>query len=171
MKLFNIRDYEIDIEPGVLSISEFNAIWKKDKTKDKSYAYNVFRWIYYMGDAASPYANYPELQKQEYINLDCFREKSFNPTKEVLAALTKYKELSETPIQRLYKSVKGKIDDISNYLDNTDIDDDTLPSVLKVIEKTSQLVTQMAHLEDAVNKEIHTNTKTRGNKEIGMFEL
>ena len=171
MKLFNIRDLNIEIEPGILTVSEFKKIWDKDKSKDKSQAYNILRWIYYMGDAGSPYANYPETQKQECVNLDCFRTKEFKPTKEVLEALTKYKELSETPIQRLYSAVKHKIDDISNYLTNTDIDEDTLPSVLKVIEQTSKLVTQMAHLEDAVNKEIHANTKTRGNKEVGMYEL
>lgn len=171
MKIFNIRDYNIDIEPEVLTVSEFKVIWDKDKSKDKSLAYNTFRWIYYMGDAASPYANYPELQKQEYINLDCFKHKEYNPSKEVLAALSKYKEISETPIQRLYNSVKLKIDDISEYLTNTKVDEDTLVSVLKVIESTSKLVTQMANLQDAVNKEIHTTTKTRGNKDIGMFEI
>jgi len=171
MKIFNIKDYNIEIEPEVITVSEFKTIWDKDRTKDKSTAYNTFRWIYYMGDAASPYSNYPETQKLEYINLDCFRDKTYKPTKEVLLALEKYKELSQTPIQRLYNSVKYKIDDISTYLSTTKIDDDTLSSVLKVIESTSKLVTQMANLQDAVNKEIHTNTKTRGNKEIGMFEL
>lgn len=171
MKLFNIKDLNISIEPEVLTVSEFKKIWDKDKSKDKAHAYNVLRWIYYMGDAGSPYANYPEAQKEEYINLDCFKTTAFTPTKEVTDALNKYKELSETSIQRLYKAVKAKIDDISNYLTNTEIDDDTLPSVLKVIEQTSKLVTQMAHLEDAVNKEIHASTKTRGNKDVGLYEL
>jgi hypothetical protein len=171
MKIFNIKDFNIEIEPEIISVSEFKVIWDEDKTKDKSKAYNIFRWIFYMGDAASPYSNYPEAQKLEYINLDCFKTKEFTPSKQVLKALDKYKELSETSIQRLYKAVKHKIDDISEYLTNTDIDEDTLPSVLKVIEQTSKLVAQMAHLEDAVNKEIHTSTKTRGNKDIGMYEL
>lgn len=171
MKLFNIRDLNITIDPAILSVTEFKEVWDADKSKNKAEAYNTFRWIYYMCDASSPYANFPENTKLEYINQDCFKTKKYNPDKIVESAMLKYRELSETPIQRLFKSVKGKIDDISLFLTETEVDEKTLKSILDVIEKTSKLVTNMANLEDAVNKEMQSSVKARGNKEIGLYEL
>jgi hypothetical protein len=85
--------------------------------------------------------------------------------------MDKYIEMSESPTQRLLTSVKGKIDDVANFLKNTDITEDSLAPVLKAIESTSKLVSQLSTLEDAVNKEKATDaTRRAGEKRTRKYE-
>lgn len=170
MKLFNLVNNKIEFDTSLLIIPEFNKIWVSDKSKDKDKAFKQFAVIYFMVDSNSPYSNFPLESKKAMIFKDMFKGE-ITETEDLKNAINKYTLLSETPTQRLLMSVKMKIDDIANFLNNSETNEETLPSILKAIESTSKLVGQLAILEDAVNKEKSSvKDKRTGERRTRLYE-
>lgn len=167
MKIFNNINNVITVNPEVLTIPQFSIIWKADKSKDKSQAFKEFTYIYHMCDYNSPYSNFPDNKRKETVKLDCLGDKDYNPSKEVKQAIDKYKELQETPLQRLLQAVKNKVDDITDYFNTVDITDDNIRTVLDAFGKISTTVANFDKLQQAVEKEKDsTNDRVRGGREV-----
>lgn len=159
------------MNPEVLEIPEFKVLWDRDKSKTKDTVFKEFKYIYYTEDVSSPFADYPQSQKEGLIINDVFGKAKFKVDEAITLAANKFRLLSETPTQALLKAVKGKISDLSAYLKTTAVNEDSVSSILKVIESTSKLVGQLSILQDSVNKETEeAKQKVRGSKKIGMFE-
>jgi hypothetical protein len=91
----------------------------------------------------------------------------YTPTQEVIDAISKYKELQETPLQRLLQSAKNKVDDIATYMESTSIDDDNIKIILDAFSKISATISNFDKLQQAVQKEKEqANVHVRGNKDI-----
>lgn len=171
MKLLDIKDDQIVINPEVIEIPEFKALWVRDKSKGKAQAFKELKYVYYTTDSNSPYSDYPEKDKQSMLNTDIFKGEEYIPDEAVLIAISKYMVLSETPTQRLLKSVKQKVNDLADFLDTTTVNSDTVASILKVMGETSKIVSQVPALQQTVNKERElNNSKIRAGREISMFE-
>lgn len=167
MKIFDNINNVITVSPEVLTIPQFAVIWNADKTKAKDNAYKAFTFIYHMCDYNSPYANFPEDKKSETVKQDCLGDKDYKPSKDIIDAVYKYKELQETPLQRLLKATKNKIDDIAEYLENTEINDDNVKNILDAFGKISTTVANFDKLQQAVEKEKDTSSnRVRGGKDI-----
>ena len=170
MKIFDLVNNKINFDSSLLIVPEFKNLWDKDKTKTKDYAFKQFAYIYFICDSNSPYSNFPEDKRKEIVGKDMFKDE-IKINSDLLEAIKKYNDLSESPTQRLLSSVKSKIDGVATFLNNTDINEDSLVSVLKAIESTSKLVSQLATLEDAVNKEKATDsTRRAGEKRTRKYE-
>ena len=170
MKIFNLANNNIVFDEALLLIPEFEALWKKDTSKTKELAFKQFAYIYFIYDSASPYSNFPEHKRIELVSKDMLKGEVKN-NEQLKAAVQKFLEMSETPTQRLLASVKSKIDDVARYLTDTEIDNKSLPPILKTIESTSKLVSQLSTLEDAVNKEKASNsTRRSGEKRTRKYE-
>ena len=171
MKLLDLKDDQIVINPEVLEIPEFKALWDRDKSKGKANVFKELQYIYYSLDTASPYSDYPEEHKITLICKDVFKQEDYTPDTLVILASNKFVLLSETPTQRLFLVVKEKINSLSEYLKNAPVNEDTVESVLKVIESTSKLIGQLSTLQQAVDKETEdSKQKVRGGKKIGRYE-
>lgn len=167
MKILDLKNNTVVVNPEVLTIPEFATIWKEDKSKDKELAFKHFTFIYHLCDFNSPYANQPRHKKEDLIKLDCLGDAKYVPANSVQLAIDKYRELQETPLQRLLKSARNKVDDIAQYLDDTDINDDNVKNILDAFGKISVTVSNFDKLQEAVNKEKEANNvHVRGNKEI-----
>jgi hypothetical protein len=167
MKVFDLKDNDLIVSPEILSISVFKDIWDSDKNKNKKDAYNNFKYIYHLCDFNSPYNNYSEEKRIEAIKEEVIGQKDYIPSEEVKQACVVYKNLKETPIERLFYGVKDKIEDITQYLKENDFTDDTSQTTLKVIDSVSKLVSQYKTLESAVKAEKETtNVKIRGDKKV-----
>jgi hypothetical protein len=171
MKILNLVDGEVKIDPEILVIPEFDAVWKTDKTKDKHKAFETFTYIYHCCDLASPYANFPMGKREEAVRQDLISDKTWKETKEIKSARAKFIEMSTTPLQRLLSASQRKIDEIAQFLDETPVDVDTVASVLKIMNDLSKTVNQFAALNETVTKEQKANsTKRRGEKSSALFE-
>lgn len=171
MKIFQLVDGEVKIDPEILIIPEFDAVWKQDKKKDKIDAFQNFTYIYHCCDHASPYSNFPIGKREEAVRADLISDKTWKETKEIKAARQKFIEMSTTPLQRLLSASQRKIDEIAQFLDETPVDVDTVPSILKIMNDLSKTVNQFAALTETVTKEQKQNsTKRRGEKSSAMFE-
>jgi len=166
-KIFDLVNNNVVVNPEVLSVPQFSTILSKDKTKDKVNAFKAFTYIYHISDWNSPYANFPEKRKEETVKADCMGDSNYTPTQEVIDAIKKYKELQETPLQRLLQATKNKVDDIATYLESTSIDDDNIKTIMDAFGKISTTIANFDKLQQAVQKEKEqSNVHIRGNKDI-----
>jgi len=171
MKIFELKEGVVQVDPDVITVPEFLAVWNKDKTKNKDKAFLEFAFIYHMCDFNSPYSNFPVTKREVSVKEDVIGDKHWKPTKEVKAAVEKYKELSTTPKQRLYLSCKRKLDELAGFMDNTPVDDDTMKPILEMFNKLTATIANFDKLEDAVTKEQkQNNTKRRGERTTALFE-
>ena len=170
MKIFDLKDNEIQVSPEVLTIAIFEDIWNSDKNKNKSNAYNDFKYIYHLCDFNSPYNNYSEEKRAKAIKEEVLGKKDYEPSEKVLRGCEIYKELKETPIERLFISVKNKIEEISTYLGTSELTDDSVTPVLKIFDSMSKIVGQYKTLEAAVKSEKeNTSVKIRGDKKVDSY--
>ena len=167
MKIFDFKDNEVVVSPEILTILVFKDIWDSDKSKTKKNAYNDFKYIYHLCDFNSPYNNYSEERRIEAIKEEVIGEKTYTPDEKVKKGCLVYKELKQTPIERLFISVKDKIEEMSSYLKENELTDDSVTPVLKIFDSTSKIVGQYKTLETAVKSEKETtNVKIRGDKKV-----
>jgi hypothetical protein len=170
MKIFNLNNNKVDFDVSLLIIPEFKKLWDGDKTKTKDVAFKKFAYIYFLIDSNSPYSNFPLDKRKELLLKDMFKGE-FKEDAELLQACKKYADLSVTPTQNLLFTVKNKINEIADFLNNTSADIETINSILKVIESTSKLISQLTILEDAVNKEKSADSEKRsGAKRTRKYE-
>ena len=98
MKIFDIIGGEVVIDPARLIIPEFKKLWKRDKTKDKRNALKEISYITFLFDlsADNPYRGYNEQDRDEILKRDLFNNINWKPDVDVLDAINKFKDLSET---------------------------------------------------------------------------
>jgi len=163
MKVFQQKDNKVIVSPEILTIPEFAAIWKSDKTKDKVEAFKAFTYIYHSIDFNSPYSSYPRDKKEATIKQDMVGDANFKVSQLVIDGMNKYRELQETPLQRLLQAARNKIDDIANYLNDTSVDDESIKLILEVYKNISTAVGNFDKLQQAVEKETEKQTsRNRG---------
>lgn len=167
MKIFDIKDNEIIISPEILTIEIFNDIWKSDKSKNKTNAYTDFKYIYHVCDFNSPYSNYSDGKRIEAVKEEVIGNKEYTPSQQVTQACEVYRGLKEGPLDRLLTNVKNKIDEISDYLKDNELTDESVTPVLKIFDSMSKIVSQYKSLESAVKAEKENNAvKIRGDKQV-----
>jgi hypothetical protein len=171
MKVFELKDNQIIIDPNFLTIPIFGTIWDKDKSKDKHEAVSYFTYIYHVCDHASPYSNYPISKRMEAVQADLITDPKWKPSNDIKEAINKYRELSTTPMQRLLLAAQRKVDEIAEFLEETPVDAETVKPVLEVFNKLTLTVNNFGKLNEAVTKEQKdNNVKRRGEKSTSMFE-
>lgn len=171
MGLFNLKDTQVILDPNVLVIPEFKALWDRDKTKEKDSATKELSYVYFLEDFNSPYAVIPEHLRAKTVKEDFVKNESWKEDELVLAARKKYKLLSETPTIRFVKSVRNVIDKMTDYLNTVEIDAKTFKNVQDSIDKVGKTLAGYAKIQDAAQKEITGgNSRTFGNRDIGDYE-
>lgn len=171
MKVFDIQNNHVVVEPQVLTVPEFRAIWDRDTSDTKENAFNELAFVYHTCDANSPYSNYPEDKKVECVVMDMIKDKNWKPDKLIKAASKKYKEMSETAKQRLVAAAKKKLDEIAKYFNDMPLTDDTVEMIEKLFKNVPNSIAALDKLEDSVDKDTQKeNARVRGGREISMFE-
>lgn len=163
MKVFQQKDNKVIVSPEILTIPEFAAIWKSDKTKDKVEAFKAFTYIYHSVDFNSPYSSYPRDKKEATIKQDMVGDSNFKVSQLVIDGMNKYRELQETPLQRLLRAAENKVDEIAAYLNDTPFNDDTQKVINEIYAKISTYVSNAEKLRVSVEKETEKQTsRNRG---------
>ncbi len=171
MQIFRLINNKIEISPEILLIKEFKDIWDNDKDKGKVNAYNEFKYVYLTSDANSAYYNFPDDKRKSFVSLECFGKDKWKEPKEVTTAIDKYKELTETSLQRLLKSVQNKIDDAADFLNRTKYTAETQRSINDTVKNLAGFVDQEEKLKGAIEKEKGSSgKKRRGGRDTNLFE-
>lgn len=179
MKLLRFNNYQVELEPYLLTFPVFKKIWKRDRDRTKQNALNELTFIYFYTDLRSEYA---------YITDDEVREKTitkdlglnnFKIDEVIQQAINLYKELLKTPSSRLLESAIKAVDKLSKFLDEVDFkatDDKGRPlypinTVTSAIKQMPQLAQDLIEMQKKVAKEIEESDRVRGGTEnLKIFE-
>ena len=171
MQIFRLINNKIEISPEILLVKDFKDIWDNDTDKSKINAYNEFKYVYLTCDSNSAYYNFPDDKRKSFVALECFNKDKYKESKELIAAMNKYKELTETSLQRLLKSVQNKIDDAADFLNRTKYTAETQKSINDTVKNLAGFVDQEEKLKGAIEKEKGTSgNKRRGGRDTNLFE-
>lgn len=168
MKIFELdEDLNVIISPEVREIPEFKAILSRDKDKKKQTALRELAFVYHSIDHRSVYNNYSPEDKEKKLIED------FGVTvdSEITKAIQKYEELSDTPIIRLLKSSRKKIDELATFVEAMTITEDSFEIFLKIFDKVPSAVTAIDKMEEKVKADqIANNSRTKANKTVSKLE-
>jgi hypothetical protein len=169
MRILDFDNDNIIITPEILTVPEFKAVWSRDKSRSKNTAFTQLSYIYHICDYNSPYANIEESRKKEYVGLDILKDSKYEPDDIMIRAIGKYKELSQTPKERLLNAAKAKLDELAQFLKDAKVGTDNVKAVLEVYKQLAASASSFDALEEAVKKERVEGEKIRGNKKLSLF--
>ena len=171
--MFDILEGDIIIAPALLNITEFKVLYKRDKDRKKRVAFAELSYIYYLIDFKSPYRSYPAEERKDRIAIE-YCDKAlgdkWKADDKVKDAIRKYEELHVTPSLRYLESVEGQIGKVTNFLNGTLIDEETIKTIVDSIDKFNKIVLGLPKLKEAVQKEVSENSKIRGGGSTNLFE-
>ena len=161
--MFTIINNIPRITPEALFIPEMKAIWDADKSQDKHKATQELIYIYHMSEPKSVYAKLDASLREQTIIDDYIQDKKWKPSKEVKAAVEKYKKLIETPITRAFQSISIALDKLNKSLEKMDAADAReMTQIGATIEKYEKYAQSYIKLKEISEKELETTRKIKG---------
>lgn len=176
MNLFKLEEEKLVIEPEVLTLKPFKALWKK--YRNKQHVMEDMSYIYFMYDHKSDFAHIiDEDERSEIVIQNVISRDNWEPS-HLEEASNLFKELQKTLSSELLQSAKTaayKLNLYFNEVDLMEVDDKGKPihdakKLVATIGSISETITGLESLEDKVLKEQELNSKMRGQREKKMFE-
>lgn len=161
-----------------LSITEFNKLYKRDKSKGKERVVKELAYVYFMCNHNSPYTIYENEEKGLRIKDSIFgKDYKWKPDEFVKAACAKYLSLMDTHYIRLLKAARKSVNKLEKYFDEVDLtilDDNNKPiytakDLVANLAKVSDVVIGLSKLEELVKKEDQERATTRGGVELNKY--
>lgn len=143
MKLVKLENYRIVIEPELLLLKPFEAIYSADSTTDKVEFYDFMTVVYFTYDPRSDYQYIidEESRLNEVYKTNGIKKRKF--TSNELKCIELYKQLTTTTSLELLKSIKIAISAVQDELITTR---ETLSS-LDSKDKVNALKVLQVHLQ------------------------
>ena len=179
MKLFDIINGTVVLNPNSLVIPEFKALWDRDKTKTKEQATKEISFVVFLCDFNSPYNSFREEDRETVVKQDFLKDEKWKPDSLILEAIKKYKLLQDSPLLRLLRSAMNLVNKTSDHFDQVDyniVDERgkqryTAEMVFAAMAKMGAAVNQLRSLEREVQREQLEASTAKGNNTIGDYEL
>lgn len=178
MKLFRYEGYQLTISEEAMLLKPFKALWKRDKTRDKSVAMQELGYIYFMEDPRSDYQIYIDREERaRQIRLGEGIKDSWKPDTAVKEAMEFYASFKSDAALLLddMKAMVSKLRIQLKEIDLTKEDDKGKP--IYNIDSYSKIITDLAKLtkiidetEKAVARDIIQSDKVRGSVEKSVLE-
>lgn len=185
MGLFKEENFRVVVDPQILLIPEFKAVYRKDKSREKIYCVKEFAYIYFIYDHRSPYAIYPVEEREVRVKKD-LKLDDWQVDDVVQKAIDRYLEMSSTPAVRTLTAIRDGLITSSKLIDTLrvridealsmgDIDDidpivRSVQRMLEIAEKLPKAIENISALEEKIKREETTDTKIRGGGKKGQFE-
>lgn len=180
MKIFEISNNQPIVTVEALMIPEFKKVWDRDKTKDKSKAYNELRYIYFSTDYKSLYLSIEEEYRNEKLIEDFIGIKNWKPDKDITEACNKYKEFQRTPTMRFLEDNQKAMESMGKYFRNINWDESTergmpkykITEVSTAVKNAGGIIDNIEKLKEKVAKEQSLGKDTqRGGSVGGLMEF
>lgn len=175
MKLFKYEGYQLTISEEAMLLKPFKALWKRDKTRDKSVAMQELGYIYFMEDPRSDYMMFLDREERDkQIRQGEGIKDDWKPdaaVQEAMAFYSNFKTDAALLLEKTRKNVK-KIEDILDSI-NVEEQEDPLVALDKLVNITAKLPKLSLDIAEAEKKmvsEITQSDQIRGNQEKSMFE-
>ncbi len=183
MKLFEYKNYKLEVADEVLTLKEFAELHDRDKAKNKSNAFNEFAYIYHMCDIKSDFLIINDEETRSYeVKIRVGLPEDWQPDSKVLAAMDLYKERTISPTMKIYlDALKGALDTAA-YLSNagallaernprTELPIIKPNDITASLDKISKIIKDLKAAEKEVIKEQRdTEGRMKGSQTMSMFE-
>jgi hypothetical protein len=182
MKLFEMKDFSLFVTEEAWGLLPFKAILKRDKSRTKETAFKEMLFIYYFTDIRSDYVYLVnDAERTKEIIKDIGLPSDWKIDQVMKDAIAFYNSRSLSPIAKLYKSSLKAADDISKYLEMTDVllaertDKGATVTTLAVITGSLKSVPIIMKDLKAAYKEVLAEQKelegrTKGSRTMSLFE-
>lgn len=168
MSLFKFEKNKVDVPKDIAFVKEF-AYLLKQKNSDQLLAY-----IYHVCDWKSPYAVYGEEERVNKL-IDDFLDGNQNKAnqKSILAAIDKYKELSQTDSLLLLDSARKAVQRLRMYFEQVNPAEEEDPgrsatSLMNNLKNVGEIIKRLKDWEEIIKQEKDT-MKIRKGIEIDEF--
>jgi len=182
MKLFEMKNYSLEVSKMAWGLLPFKELLKRDKTKEKEIAHKEMLFIYFYADIRSDYAQIINDEERAFeIQKDIGLPEKWKMDSKIKTAISFYERNSVTAVGRLYKSSLKAANDIANYLESTEklLAERTMNGglVTKISDITNSLAKVPGIMRDlkSAYKEVIAEQKElegrmKGAKTLGYFE-
>lgn len=175
MRLLTYEGYNLTIDPLLLTLKPFKAIWSRDKTEKKERAISEIAYIYFMEDTRSDYQYIIDREERDkQIREGEGIKPSWKPDGTVKQAMELYASF-KTPAALLLEDTRAmvegyrvKLKDITQNM--TDLDIREIKDLGAIIKQIPSLVKDLDEAEKALAKEIAQSDKVRGASEKSIYE-
>lgn len=164
-KIITVSQNSVIIDESILGIPEFKSLLEYSGGDTLPFMY-----IWALTDPESPYMNLSELEREEQVLKDMPIQEYLNSL-EFIEALEKADLLYKSPLRRILKGAKTAIENVSKFLEETEISDGregNLTQVVSTIKSLPQILKGYQDAENAYKQEIQ---KGRGFAQFGIDEL
>ncbi len=179
MKLVKFENWQLVITEEALLVGAFAALWRRDRTKNKTKALQELGIIYFLCDPRSDYMFITD--EEERLNMIKEQEglpKSWKPDKTLLKAMDAYKTLTQTTSALLLEDTKvliNKVREQMKAIDLSEVDEKgkpiyTLNTITSTIKQIPALTKNLKEAEDALTKELEELGRMQGQRAKKILE-
>ena len=182
MKLFEMKDYNLQISDEVWGLLPFKSILKRDKSRNKEIAFKEVLFVYFYTDIRSDYVYIiDDRERATEIVKDIGLPSDWTMHETVKEAIEFYKKRSVSVIGNLYKDALKSVGDMSKYLRMTDEllmertnnggTVTTLPMITTAQEKLPKIMQNLkAAYKEVLAEQKELEGRTKGSRTMGLFE-
>jgi hypothetical protein len=183
MNLFELKNWELQIQPEAYALGPFKVLIDRDKTKNKDIGIKELAYIFYMVDYKSDFINIiEEDERNEQVKKYVELPNNWKPDKKVIEALEFYKQRSSTISLLLLEDARIGISTLSKYMrsinfNEVDINEKTgeirpkhdIKKFADTIKQIPAIVEALNTLEESVKKEQQAEKGLRGGRQKGLY--
>ena len=177
LKLFKFENYKLTISEEAFTLDAFKKIWDRDKSKDKHIAISELGFVYHFSDPRSDYQSIVNESERQSEIIKGEGLGKWQPDKVVKDAIEYYSKFKPTA-SYLLEDTRVAIDKIRMFLKDIDlnaVDNNnkpiyTLNTVVSAIKQIPSLIKELDEAEKALNKDLQSVSKMRGNAEKSLME-
>lgn len=179
MKIFQLQNNSIIFDPEILLIPEFQVLYNRDKSKGKVESFTEFEYVFFVCDWNSPYRTYTNIKERKAkVQKDYIKNSKWVEDDSILDALTKYEELTKTPLMGLIEDAYTMIDKLRLFFKSADfvkLDKlgkrvDKAEDGMKNLERLGKIVESIKKLEEMAASEKLEKSNVRGNRSVSYDE-
>lgn len=181
MKLFELKNYTLNISPEAFGLKPFKALWDRDKSKSKDRAFGEMCYVFYMEDFRSDFSGIIDDEERETeVRKQVILPKDWKEDRLVKVARKFYQDQND----RIYalkflRDAQLALDKIRQYFREVDlmaVDAKGKPlhdisKLNRVLENSASLLRNLEDIEEQVKRALQEHkSNVRGGKEKSVFE-
>ena len=182
MDLFTIENGVAKPSEHALLIEPFKNIWAEDKSRIKGEAMKSFTYIELLCSIkkSNPFSGYDEAIRPQKVGKEVYKDEGYQPTDLEKEGIKVYIEFLEeaSPTLSFYRASLRAAMELKTFYDTVDLNERTNSGaavykpgdITRGLKETAEVIKSLKELEGQVQTEVVEKSKTRGQREIGMFE-
>lgn len=182
MDLFTIENGVAKPSEHALLVEPFKTIWEQDKSKIKGDAMKSFTYIELLCSIkkSNPFSGYDEEQRPIKVGKEVYKDEGYQPTDLEKEGINTYIEfLNEaSPTLSFYRASLRAAMELKTFYDTVDLNERTNGGaavykpgdITRGLKETAEVIKSLKDLEGQVQTEVVEKSKTRGQREIGIYE-